>query len=386
MQLLFITMHPEDSIMPKAKHPKLPNGFGSIKKLSGKRSNPYGVYPPVTEFNPNGSPVTPRALCYVSDWYTGFYALMEYRNGTFDPNKFTSREIKPGCKQDDVISKIIASYNSHSRASVSSKTFAEVYDEFFQYKYERDKTRVYSRSSMDATRAAYNHAAVLHDKPFADIKTNDLQSVIDNCNKRHATKEHIKNLFNQMYDYAYSHDLCDRKYADHVKINTPDDDEKGIPFSDDELCLLWEHSDNEIVQSILIMIYSGFRISAYRNIEINLEEQYFRGGVKTQSGRNRIVPFNKEIVSFITKENILFTKTAHHFRSIFSATLEELGIIGHTPHDCRHTFSWLCDKYKVDTLSKKMLLGHALGNDVTDLRYGHRTIEELRSEINKICR
>ena len=50
-----------------------------------------------------------------------------------------------------------------------------------------------------------------------------------------------------------------------------------------------------------------------------------------------------------------------------------------------HGLFELCDKYKVDSLSKKMLLGHALGNDVTDLKYGHRTIEELRAEINKIC-
>lgn len=33
----------------KKKYPKLPNGYGSIKKLSGKRRNPYGVYPPATD-------------------------------------------------------------------------------------------------------------------------------------------------------------------------------------------------------------------------------------------------------------------------------------------------------------------------------------------------
>lgn len=372
--------------MAKAKHPKLPNGFGSIKKLSGNRTNPYGVYPPVTEFNANGSPVTPKALCYVSDWYTGFYALMEYRNGTFNAENFLNREIKSTDRQNDVISKIIASYNNSNRISSASKTFSEVYDEFYQYKYERDKTRVYSRSSIDATRSAYNHTKVLHDKPFADIKTDDLQSVIDNCDKKHATKEHIKNLFKQMYDYAYSHDLCDRKYADHVKINTPDDDEKGIPFSEDELRLLWDHSDNEIIQAILIMIYSGFRISAYGKLEVNMDEEYFRGGVKTKAGKNRIVPFNKEIIPFIHNDNILFTKNVRGIRNDFNTVLADIGITGHTPHDCRHTFSWLCDKYKVDTLAKKMLLGHALGNDVTDLRYGHRTIAELRREINKICR
>ena len=42
----------------RKKYPKLPNGYGSIKRLSGKnRTNPYGVYPPTTEFTEDGIPV-----------------------------------------------------------------------------------------------------------------------------------------------------------------------------------------------------------------------------------------------------------------------------------------------------------------------------------------
>lgn len=377
----------KDDTMAKAKHPKLPNGFGSIKKLSGNRTNKFGVYPPVTEFRENGSPITPKALCYVSDWYIGFYALMEYKNGTFNSENFLSAEIKPTDRQNDVITKIIASYNNNTRIASESKTFAEVYEEYFTYKYEKDNARQYSRSSLDATRAAYKHTAALHDKPFKSLKTEDLQAVIDSCTKKHATKEHIKNLFKQLYDYAYAHDLCDRKYADHVRINTPDDDEKGEPFTDTELSTIWQHSgNNEILQAILIMIYSGYRISAYSKIEINMNEQYFRGGVKTRSGKDRIVPFHTAIIPFIKPDNPLFHFSAPKFRALFFNELKKIGIENHTPHDCRHTFSWLCDKYKVDSLCKKMLMGHALGNDVTDLKYGHRTTEELRAEINKICR
>lgn len=373
--------------MAKSKHPKLPNGFGSIKKLSGNRTNKYGVYPPVKEFSPNGSPVTPKALCYVSDWYTGFYALMKYKDGTFDAGDFSAAEIKPSDRQNEIITKIIASYNSNARIASESKTFSEVYTEYFAYKYERDKTREYSMSSVRATQSAYQQAKLLHDKPFRELKTEDLQAVIDGCEKKHATKEHIRNLFRQMYDYAYSHDLCEKKYSDHVKINTPDDDEKGRPFTEKELGMIWEHSgQNEVLQAVLIMIYSGFRISAYSRLEIHMEEQYFRGGVKTKAGKNRIVPFNHEIIPYIERGNIIFRLPAAKFRPEFSAALKAIGIHGHTPHDCRHTFSWLCDKYRVDSLAKKMLMGHALGTDVTDLKYGHRTLEELRNEINKICR
>ncbi len=370
--VIFIPIFKEDdTVTAKKKHPKLPNGFGSIKKLSGNRTNQYGVYPPTTEFRANGSPITPKALCYVPDWYTGFYALMKYRDGSFHAEDFSSAEIRPTDRQNEIIRKIIASYNSSTRAVSESKTFAEVYHDYFTYKYERDKTREYSRSSIGATKSAYNHARALHDKPFNSLRTEDLQAVIDNCERKHATKEHIQNLFKQMYDYAYSHDICDRKYADHVRINTPDDDEKGEPFTEQELNTIWEHSgNNEILQAVLIMIYSGFRISAYNKLEINMEEQYFRGGVKTKAGKNRIVPFNREIIPFIDQENPLFHLSSVRFRTRFMEELSVTGITSHTPHDCRHTFSWLCDKYHVDTLSKKMLMGHALGNDITDLKYG----------------
>ncbi len=53
------------------------------------------------------------------------------------------------------------------------------------------------------------------------------------------------------------------------------------------------------------MIYSGFRISAYGKMEINMGEQYFRGGVKATAGKNRIVPFNKEIITFVDEGNPL---------------------------------------------------------------------------------
>lgn len=56
----------------------------------------------------------------------------------------------------------------------------------------------------------------------------------------------------------------------------------------------------------------------------------------------------------------------------------------HTPHDCRHTFSWLCDTFGVDDMSKHMIMGHSLGRDVEKAMYGHRTFEQLKEEINKI--
>ena len=52
-------------------------------------------------------------------------------------------------------------------------------------------------------------------------------------------------------------------------------------------------------------------------------------------------------------------------------------------HDCRHNFL-RCVKYGVRENDRERMLGHSFGGDVTNAVYGHRTLEELRTEIEKI--
>ena len=56
----------------------------------------------------------------------------------------------------------------------------------------------------------------------------------------------------------------------------------------------------------------------------------------------------------------------------------------HTPHSTRHTFSRLCESYDVREADRKRLLGHSFGNDITNRVYGHRSIQELKEQIEKI--
>ncbi len=347
------------SMRPRRKYKKLSNGFGSIKKLSGRRSRPFAAYPPVTEFKLNGSPVTVPAIGYYADWYAAFDALREYHHNPYD--------LRSG-----------------------SLTFADVYQQFYRDKYENRK-KEFSKSSKTSARTAYNNCAALHDRKFVELKKQDLQQVVDSCPLKHASLELIVSLFHEMYKYAISNDILDKDYSQFVTINIPDDDEKGEPFSQEELDILWDHKDVPYVDTILIMIYSGFRISAYKTMIYNLEERYFQGGVKTKNGKMRIVPIHEAIYDMACRyADSSFCENTSNYRRKFYSTLEHLGIATtasgkkHTPHDCRHTFSWLCDKYKVDNLSKHLLMGHSLGNDVEDAVYGHRTLEELRAEIQKI--
>ena len=66
------------------------------------------------------------------------------------------------------------------------------------------------------------------------------------------------------------------------------------------------------------------------------------------------------------------------------STLRKLGIKEKSPHSCRHTFSRLCESYGVREADRKRMMGHSFGSDITNGVYGHRTLEELRTEIEKI--
>lgn len=334
---------------------RLPNGFGSVVKLSGKRRNPYMARPPVTEYYPNGNPITPKAIGVYPDWHQAYAALLEYHKNPYD---IDARRI----------------------------TFAEVYQKMVAEK--KKGKRKLSSATYRAYDAAFKNSSVLHRMAFFDIRVNHMQGVIDDCPLKHSSLEQIKNLYRQMYKYAMKYDICEKDYSEYVSINIPEDDENGVPFTESELLILWKNEGDSIVDIILVMVYSGFRISAYKNLEINFEDHYFRGGVKTAAGKNRIVPIHDSIYPIVVRlyeaQGAILNVNPENFRGMMYQKLESLKIQRHTPHDCRHTFSWLCDKYGVDELSKKLMLGHSLGTDVTNRKYGHRTLTQLKAEIQKI--
>lgn len=344
----------------------------------------------MTEFRENGSPVPTKALAYVDDWIKGVGILTAYHNGTFRPGQELPDYLS--CtKQKDLINAILADYNFTRRVKSNNPpkpTFSEVYERFFEWKFVQDKSKQYSKSSVSATKAAYKRLPDLHDRDFASLRHADFQAAIDACDASHATAEHMLNLIKQVCKYAVIYDLCDHDYSEHVRISIPDDDEQGVPFNGNELSILWGNRDNDVVEFVLIMCYSGFRILAYKSLDTCLSEKYFKGGVKTKTSKQRIVPIHSAILPLVERRinqyGELLPVSTEVFRRRMYSTLSGLGIDRHTPHDCRHTFSMLCERYGVNDNDRKRMLGHSFGSDVTNRVYGHRGIEDLRSEIEKI--
>lgn len=47
------------------------------------------------------------------------------------------------------------------------------------------------------------------------------------------------------------------------------------------------------------MCFSGFRISAYKTMKVDLENRTFFGGIKTKNGIDRIVPIHSAIFDMV---------------------------------------------------------------------------------------
>lgn len=379
----------------RKKYPKLPNSFGSIRYLGKGRRNCYAVHPPAT-IDATGKAVRPPAICYVDDYLKGFAVLTAYKAGTYRPGMEKELEITPTTDTDALVSRILSDYNTFKGAEekypeTHKLTFSEVYEQFYAWKFP-DGTKA-SYSSMESYRTAYSNCKTLYNHTFEDLKAPDLQDVIDECALKKQSKAIILTLFKQMYKYAIYSEIVSENKALYVKVNANNDTEHGTPFSDQELQILWNNADDPEVQLILIMCYSGWRIGEVLKLATNLEDKCFQGGIKTKAGKNRIVPIHPAVYRFVEQKvltqggKLCVCTQQHHRKALFYPTLERLGIVGnpkHTPHDCRHTFSTLCERYGVRENDRKRMLGHSFGNDVTNAVYGHRTLEELREEIEKI--
>ncbi len=345
------------------KRMKLPNGFGSIKYLGEGRRRPYGVYPPVTEYTFKG-PVSPKALAYTVTWEEGYEILTAYNME------------KEG--------KILV---NHGTFIDRSPTFAEVYDRYFQEKFHNSPRKL-SKAAMGSTRAAFKNCSAIHGMQFGQLRYEDLQDILNKCPLKHASLELIVSLLHQMYQYALKYEIARKDYSAFLYIPKADDDEAGEPFTEGELRALWANREDPIVEMLLIMCYSGFRIKAYTDIRVDLGQRSLTGGVKTKAGKGRTVPIHTAILPLVARRhdgsgNLLGSSTSC-FRTRMYAALKQLGLTRHTPHDCRHTFSMLCEKYGVNENDRRRMLGHSFGNDITNATYGHRTLGDLRAEIEKI--
>lgn len=333
---------------------RLPNGYGSVYKLSGNRRKPW-VARKTIGFKDNGQQIY-KIIGYYAKHQEAIDALSFYNKNPYD-------------------------------IDTVSITFSEVFEKYFEQKQE-----TISLKNQQDYRNSFNVYKKIHNKAFKDIKTAELQDIMNSCGKAYPTRRKIKVMLNQVYAYAIANDIIGKDYAKFVDIGKPDE-AKTIrkPFTEKEIKILWESIDKlSNIDTILIMIYSGWRIGellTLKNCDINLNEKTMTGGIKTDAGKNRLVPIHEKIFPIIEKRYNAEKEYLIDGPIPYATYLDDWDInmgqlkMSHKPHDCRHTFATLADNAGANKLAIKRIMGHA-SKDITDKVYTHKDIEELRKAID----
>lgn len=329
---------------------KLPNHYGTISKLSGNRRRPYVVK--------EGQSGKQRPIGYAATRQEGLTMLAEYNRNPWDIDR-------------------------------AKMTLGELFD-----LWKEKKSPKLGPSNRRTLYAAYRYCASLADKPYNQIKAFEMQDCIDTCGKGPGTEAGIKNLWGHLDRFAMELDVVTRCYSD-LLTSTPLPETNRKPFTPEEISRLWAHQAEPWVDTVLIFLYSGWRISellALAPEDIDLTAGTMKGGVKTKAGKNRIVPIHSKIRSLVeirlagagprlicyNGKPIADTQ----YRVFWGAVMDALHM-KHMPHECRHTFETLLDSAGANRVCIDRLMGHK-SSGTGERVYTHKTIDELRTTVELI--
>lgn len=376
---------------PKPKRMRLPNGFGSIYEAKSR---------------PLRKP---------------FYAKVCI--GRTETGRLKYKPLKPRSSfatYQEAYEALIA-YNKDPYVFEKAMTVKEVYEAWIEEVEEKNL-----KANIRNYKAAWKYCYVTYDMDFKSIRPAHIRACIEDSevtmpSGRYAGKpmkptdtvsHSIKCLWNFMFDYAIEHGLVEQNYARtfsaHSDKRSKPSVQGHITFTDDEMKALWKASETDkYAAMILILCYSGLRpgeLCDMKRKNIDLVNDTMVGGLKTEAGRNRIVPIHHRIKSFIK----LFYQESEDFNSEyllnrldsvtkrgrpmkydglkyrFELVVKSLDLNPkHNPHDCRKHFITMAKTFGMDDYAIKRIAGHQI-TDLTERVYTERPVSWLKSEIEKI--
>lgn len=372
---------------------RLPNGFGRITEIKGKNlRKPFRAMVSVgktSEGRPIGKLLKPDG--FFKTYNEAYQALVEYNKNPYDLN-------------NDI-------------------TVAELYEKWTSVYFEQ-VAETYTRTIS----SAWAYCSSVYNMRVKDIRARHIKGCMEEGYRieskgKHKgektypsarTKSRIKSVFNLMLDYAVEYEIADKNYARDFEISKETSEaiesatKSHIIFTEEEMQILWDNVGKvKYVDWILMQCYMGWRpqeLATLRLDEINLDEWYMQAGMKTDAGKQRIVPIHTKVRTLLKKnydsavsinsEYLLNDKGRTHsdswkltydkYAKRFKKVINELKLNPeHRPHDPRMTFVTRCKKAGVDEYALKEMIGHSI-KDITESTYTVRDVEWLRSDIEKL--
>ena len=307
--------------------------------------------------------------------------------------------------------KALAQYEPDAPLSQKKNiTLKELYEDWKQMP---AYTRL-SRSTQQNYDAAFErYMFPFHTMRFADLRIAEFQKMVNLAKDKglsRSTLEKIKALGVILGKYAYSLDIVNKVYATAVVLPRA---EKSDPetFTDAEVQKIMSAAAQGVpyADTVAIFLYTGMRISELLTLEksgVDIKEMLITGGLKTDAGRDRVIPIHSRIqqyvrVRYMASEKYLIERPVvtgrgknkievrkpispgYYRDKIYYPLIDGLGIPRKTPHKTRHTFFTRFDAATDDKKAMADIGGHSDPN-FSESVYVHPDIERLRKALEEI--
>lgn len=375
------------------KRRRLPNGFGSITEIKNRNyRNRFRARVCVGK-TPEGKPILKslKPQSFFSSYNEAYEALIEYNRNPYDLD-------------DDLT---------------------------VEQLYEKWSNEYFSKISSSAARtvtAAWSYCSSIYDMRAKDVRARHIKGCINEGYRietkgkekgkkiypSSGIKSRIKSTFNLMLDYAEEYEIVNKNYArtfnvsDDIIEDIENSKKPHIIFTNDEVDKIWDNVGGvKYADWLIIQMYMGWRpqeLATLRLDEIHLDEWYMKAGMKTDAGKQRIVPIHEKIKGLV-KMNYdkamelgspyLFNDkgqthagsyrvTYDKYKTRFDKVIQQLKLNpNHRPHDPRMTFITRCKRANVDEYALKEMVGHSI-QDITESTYTERDVEWLREDLEKM--
>lgn len=219
-----------------------PNGYGSIKKLSGQRRRPF--------------------VFVVSD--AGRQRSVEYFATQVEAEIFA------------------ADYNKiHHRHSLPGHqiTLIELYHRWLPAHIADTGP---SQSSLDSYKNAFRHLSDLHYEPVTKLHYTDYQRILDVMKRRglsYSSLKKVRSLIALLEKYALKTEIITKSYAPLLSIGRNKPVRPHHTFSRQKINRLWKSVDYPGVDSVLILLYTGMRCGEMLQLQkadVHLRQRYIR--------------------------------------------------------------------------------------------------------------
>lgn len=162
-----------------------------------------------------------------------------------------------------------------------------------------------SKSKQIAYHIAYRRIFPLKYRVISEIRLPEMQRLLDDVPGSFYPKRDVKALLRKIFRYAVINGWCEKDYTQYLRL-PPCQEPKKQSYTEDDLARIWDGYNHAKAGSIsrlilagaLIMVYTGMRtgemLSAKKG-DVHFKEHYLTCGIKTTTGKNRLIPICKKI-------------------------------------------------------------------------------------------